>query len=117
MPDTSVKKVDAEHAPEGEMGQKYLVSGKKMSMRLWDESPDDYADEGPHSRPYETVGYVLEGRATLVIDESRVVLESGDSWTVPAGAEHHYEIEEPFQAVEATAPPARAHARDEGKEG
>ena len=38
-------------------------------------------------------------------------LEPGDSWLVPAGAEHSYRILEVFSAVEATAPPAQVHGR------
>lgn len=41
MPDTTVKKINAEYSPEGEMGQKYLASGKTLAMRLWqDEQPN-----------------------------------------------------------------------------
>jgi hypothetical protein len=32
---------------------------------------------------------------------------------VPKGAEHSYEILEPFTAVEATSPPAQVHGRDQ----
>jgi uncharacterized cupin superfamily protein len=35
------------------------------------------------------------------------VLEAGDSWLVPQGAEHTYAILETFTAIEATSPPAR----------
>lgn len=113
MADTTVKKVDADHAPTGAMGQRYLAAGKNLSMRMWEEDPGDAADKPAHSRPYETVGYVLEGRATLTLEGQTVTLESGDSWVVPAEAEHSYEVHETFKAVEATSPPARAHARDE----
>ena len=34
MPDTTIKKVEAASSPRGEMGQKYLVAGKRVSMRL-----------------------------------------------------------------------------------
>ena len=37
---------------------------------------------------------------------STVALAAGDSYCVPAGAEHTYRILETFTAVEATAPPA-----------
>ena len=40
-------------------------------------------------------------------------MKAGDSWLVPAGAMHQYTILEPFTAVEATAPPAEVHGRDE----
>ena len=39
MPDTTIKKVEAGSSPQGEMGQKYLVAGKRVSMRLWVEEP------------------------------------------------------------------------------
>jgi hypothetical protein len=34
MPDTTIKKVEAGSSPQGEMGQKYLVAGKRVLMRL-----------------------------------------------------------------------------------
>ena len=55
--DKSVKKVNSEHSPKGEMGQKYLAAGKAVSMRLWEkEEPGEPKPE--ESREYETVGYV-----------------------------------------------------------
>jgi quercetin dioxygenase-like cupin family protein len=112
MADTSVKKLDAAHSPKGEMGQKYLASGITVSMRLWEnEPPGD--PKPPSQRDYETVGYVIQGRAELHLEGQMVKLEPGDSWVVPKGATHSYQILEPFTAVEATSPPARVHERDE----
>ena len=113
MSDKSVKKVSADHSPQGVLGQTYLASGKKLSMRLWQEDAGEAEDKGPHTRGYETVGYVIAGRAVLHLEDQQVALEEGDSWVVPEGAEHTYEVTEHFKAVEATSPPARAHARDE----
>jgi len=115
MADASIKKVKAETSPVGDMGQRYLVSGKRLSMRLWVQEPDN-TDKEPSTRDYETIGFVLAGKAELNIEGQRVNLESGDSWLVPAGALHCYKILEPFTAVEATAPPAEVHARDEPAE-
>jgi quercetin dioxygenase-like cupin family protein len=56
---------------------------------------------------------VIEGRAELHLEGQKLLLEPGDSWTVTSDAEHSYTILEDFKAVEATAPPARARARDE----
>src|ERR671916_711834 len=113
MPDTSVKKVDSSNSPKGELGQKYLASGKTVSMRLWeDEQPNEA--KPPATRDYETVGYVIKGRAELHIEGQMVLLEPGDSWLVPKGASHTYNILESFTAVEATSPPAEVHGRDEG---
>ena len=112
MPDTSVKKVDSAYSPKGEMGQKYLASGKSLSMRLWE---DEQPGEGKPltQRDYETVGYVIKGRAELHLENQMVLLEPGSSWVVPKGASHTYKILEPFTAVEATSPPAQVHGRDE----
>lgn len=110
MPDSTVKKVSDKTAPTGEMGQTYLASGKHLSMRLWkNEAPQ--ADR-PGRRNYETVGYVIAGRAELTLDGQTISLAPGDSWLVPAQAEHSYRVIEPFTAVEATAPPAQMQGRD-----
>jgi quercetin dioxygenase-like cupin family protein len=108
--DTTVKKISSAHSPQGEMGQIYLASGISLAMRLWREQKEDAV--GPRRRPYETVGYVIAGRAELHIEGQVVTLEAGDSWVVPIHAEHHYKILEPFTAVEATHPPAHVHGRD-----
>lgn len=108
--DTSVTKVSSSHSPRGIMGQRYLASGTTIAMRMWDEGPGKGVQT---SRPYETVGYVVAGRALLHIEGQVVRLDPGDSWVVPKGALHSYEVLEHFTAVEATHPPAHAHARDE----
>jgi quercetin dioxygenase-like cupin family protein len=94
------------------MGQKYLVAGKRVSMRLWVLEPGAELKH-PTSRDYETVGYVISGRATLDLEGQSLNLKAGDSWLVPAGAAHQYRILETFTAVEATSPPAEVHSRDE----
>ena len=111
MADSSVTKVDAGTADQGPEGQRYLASGRSLSMRLWDGEPGGATKE-PVRRDYETVGYVIAGRAELDVEGQTVALEPGSSWVVPKGASHTYRILETFTAVEATAPPARAHHRD-----
>jgi quercetin dioxygenase-like cupin family protein len=112
MSDTTVQKVKSQYSPRGEMGQKYLAMGKTLAMRLWeDEPPGDI--KTTTRRAYETVGYVIRGRAELYLEGQKVLLEPGDSWTVPKDAAHAYKILEPFTAVEATHPPAAVHGRDD----
>lgn len=111
MSDTTIKKIDSAHSPSGEMGQKYLASGVSIAMRLWDTAQPEKEME-LHARDYETVGYVIQGRARLHSEGQTVMLEPGDSWVVPKGARHRYEILEPFTAVEATHPPAHVDDRD-----
>jgi quercetin dioxygenase-like cupin family protein len=112
MGDTSVQKVKSEYSPKGKMGQKYLASGVHVSMRLWEaEQPGE--SKLATARDYETVGYVISGRAELHLEGQMVLLEPGDSWVVPKGTSHSYRILEPFTAVEATSPPSAVHGRDE----
>ena len=83
-----------------------LVAGSAIALRLWrDEEPGQAKAET--TRPYETVGYVLAGRAELTVDGKAQMLSPGDSYLVPNGARHTYRILERFSAVEATSPPAQ----------
>ena len=110
--DTSVQKVSSESAPTGAMGQKYLACGVRMGMRLWvEDQPLPF--KPATQRDYETVGYVIAGRAELQLEGQTLILEVGDSWVVPKGALHSYSIPERFEALEVTSPPAQVHGRDE----
>ena len=101
-----IQKVSSRGTQTCPTGEVSLATGKAMAMRMWqDEEPQDKA---PHRSPYETIGYVIAGRAELTIDGEMVALEPGDSWLVPANAEHAYRIVETFTAVECTSPPALA---------
>jgi mannose-6-phosphate isomerase-like protein (cupin superfamily) len=111
MGDTTVTKIDSSHSPRGPQGEKYLASGLRVSMRLWEEEPDSGEREDV-VRDYEVVGFVLEGRAELHTEDQLVKLGPGDCYVVPRGARHHYRVLERLRAVEATAPPAIAHGRD-----
>lgn len=111
MSDTSVTRVTSSHSPAGQLGQKYLASGKSLSMRLWsDEEPGEPKPEV--EREYETVGYVIKGKAELHLEGQTLLLAAGDSWVVPKGAKHTYRVLETLTAVEATSPPAQVHDRD-----
>lgn len=110
MGDTTIMKVDSAHSPRGSMGQRHLAISKSMAMRLWEETPGD--EKAPTTRAYETIGYVISGRAELRSEGQLVKLNPGDSWVVPKGASHSYRILEAFKAVEVTHPPAEVHGRD-----
>jgi quercetin dioxygenase-like cupin family protein len=111
MADTTVTKIDSTSSPYGEMGQKYLASGVGLEMRLW-EAIEPGEPKPEIAREYETVGYVISGRAELRIEGQTVLLEPGNSWVVPKGSMHTYRVLEAFTAVEATHPPAHVHDRD-----
>ncbi len=112
MATSTVKKVNSADAPQGAMGQKYLASGKSVSMRLWQGEPAGESCPATE-RQYEVVGYVISGEAELNLAGQTIFLEPGDCWVVPAGARHSYHIRKEFTAIEATCPPAHVHARDE----
>ncbi len=106
-----VSKVGAADVQAGQMGQRNLAAGSRVGMRLWPaEEPTEGKPEA--AREYETVGYVITGRARLRAGDQALDLEPGDSWVVPAGLSHTYEILEAFTAVEATSPPAGQASRD-----
>ena len=95
--------VSSSETPPSAEGEVTLAAGAAMSMRLWrDEQPHD---KQPHRSPYETLGYVISGRAELTIEGQTASLKQGDSWLVPANAEHTYRVIESFTAVECTSPP------------
>ncbi len=111
-PSKSPTKVNVSSSPRGEMGQRYLAAGSQLSMRMWqDEEPNE--PKPATARDYETVGFVIKGRAELHLDGQVVALGPGDSWSVPAGTVHTYRILETFTAIEATSPPAQAQGRDQ----
>ncbi|GGK22999.1 cupin domain-containing protein [Salinarimonas ramus] len=110
MNDTTVKKVASAHSPRGENGLVYLASGKRMAMRMWREEPPR-DDKPAHKHEYEVLGFCIAGRAELEIEGQTLTLEPGDSWLVPADAEHTYRILETFTCVETTAPPFQVHDR------
>src|SRR6266536_6601559 len=91
MGDTSVQKVKSKYSPKGKMGQKYLASGIHVSMRLWEEEQPGEAKPAT-ARDYETVGYVISGRAELHLEGQMALLEPGDSWVVAKGASHFFFI-------------------------
>lgn len=106
----TIKIVSEKGSFEGPEGQIYLVAGRSVALRLWEEPPGERSARS--CRNHETVGFVLEGRAELEMDGQTVELRPGDSWLVPPGALHTYQVFEHFRAVEATSPPARRGAQD-----
>ena len=106
-----VSKVGAGGVQAGQMGEQNLAAGSRVAMRLWAaEEPTEGKPEA--AREYETVGYVITGRARLRAGDQTLDLGPGDSWVVPAGVSHTYEILEALTAVEATSPPASQAGRD-----
>ena len=98
--------VRGEHAERGARGEKLLVNGARLAMRLW-EREEAGVRKDEHSNPYEYVAYVVEGALRVTIDGHSFEVRRGDSYCVPAGAPYALEILEEATVVEATSPSDR----------
>lgn len=104
MDKNALHTVNVTEAVAGARGERHLVRGDSMGMRLWIE--DGPQEKPPARRDYETIGYLVDGRAEVEIEGRILRLEPGDSWVVPRGARHTYRIMQPLTALEVTSPPA-----------
>ncbi|HVF55156.1 MAG TPA: cupin domain-containing protein [Pyrinomonadaceae bacterium] len=98
--------VRGSQAASGERGEKLLVNGERMAMRLWEREPAG-TPKPEHSNPYEYVAYVVEGALRVTIDGHSFEARRGDSYCVPANAKYTLEILEEATVVEATSPSDR----------
>ena len=99
----STSNVNANNVTPDAEGAKHLAAGQHVSLRLWEnEQPGEPKPLSKSS--YETVGYVLKGRAELHLEGKVTPLTPGISYLVPKDASHTYKILETFSAVEATSP-------------
>ncbi|MGI9108160.1 MAG: cupin domain-containing protein [Pyrinomonadaceae bacterium] len=98
--------VRGDHATTGARGEKLLVNGERMALRLWEREPAGTA-KPEHSNAYEYVAYVIEGALRVTIDGHSFEVRRGDSYCVPTGAKYALEILEEATVVEATAPSDR----------
>ena len=98
--------VRGEYAPSGERGEKLLVNGERMALRLWErEAAGEKKPE--HSNPYEYVAFVIDGALRVTIDGHSFEVRRGDSYCVPANTKYSLEILEESTVVEATSPSDR----------
>jgi len=101
----SIEEIAKGKLPESDSVKEILASGENLGLRIW-RNEEPTADKETHSSDYETVGYVLKGKAELHIEGEVTELKEGDSYLVPKNTEHTYKILKTFTAVEATSPPA-----------
>ena len=98
--------VRGEHAPRGGRGEKLLVNGQQMAMRLWEH--EEVGIKMPdHSNPYEYVAYIVEGAMRITIDGHTFEVRRGDSYCVPANTAYSLEVLEKATVLEATSPSDR----------
>lgn len=93
-------------AARGARGEKLLVNGASMAMRLW-EREEAGTRKPEHTNAYEYVAYVLEGALRVTIEGHSFEVRRGDSYCVPPNTRYSLEILEEATVVEATAPSDR----------
>jgi len=86
-------------------GIDFLVgaTGERMMVTLMIFKKGQTAET--HSHPNEQSGYCFRGRFALTVDNETSIVGPGDSYVIPAGAPHSYEILEDSLAVEVFSPP------------
>lgn len=77
-------------------GKKSMVT--KMLYKTTDHVP-------MHAHPNEQSGYIVSGKYRLKFNEYDEILESGDSYTIPANIQHTLEILESGEVVDVFTPP------------
>lgn len=98
--------VRGEYAKTGEQGEKLLVNGQRMAMRLWEREPSGTTAD-THTNSYEYVAYIIEGAMRVTFDNHSFEVRKGDSYCVPADTPYSLEITERATVVEATSPSDR----------
>ena len=58
-----------------------------------------------HSHPNEQSGYVISGKYKITIDTNISILESGDSYSIPANIKHSLEVIIEGEVVDTFIPP------------
>lgn len=102
MPSENI--VRASEATDGSRGEKLLVAGEQVALRVWEHEPA--GETSPeHSNSYEYVAYVVSGslRVRVGAGEAEEV-GAGDSYVVPARTPYAFEVLEAATVVEAVAP-------------
>jgi quercetin dioxygenase-like cupin family protein len=82
--------------------QKTLVWGERMLMTEFLLTRGTTLPA--HSHTHEQTGYLVTGHITLSIGNERFDVKPGDSWNIPANAEHMAEIHEDSIAIEVFCP-------------
>ncbi len=94
------------HAQAGERGEKLLVNGEQMAMRLWEREAAG-TTKPDHKNAYEYVAYIIEGAIRVRVDGHSFEVRQGDSYCIPANTIYSLEVLEEATVVEATSPSDR----------
>src|ERR671931_2800147 len=104
MPTHAPHVVARDDAVDGRHGERLMARGRHVALCLWERDPAGERHVGPDERN-EHVAYVESGALIVTIaDDPPVEVHAGDSYVVPVGADHRFEVLEPTTVVEAVCP-------------
>lgn len=77
------------------IGKKTMVT--KMNYKLGDQVPF-------HSHPNEQSGYIISGKYKIIFQNSREILNVGDSYSIPENILHSWEVIEEGEVLDVFSP-------------
>ncbi|MGQ9629910.1 MAG: cupin domain-containing protein [bacterium] len=81
-----------------------FISGDRVMMAFFEFEPN--ATAARHKHPHEQIGYIVRGRARVVVGDEEKELEAGGIYVVPPNVEHYVVIgDEPALLLDAFSPP------------
>lgn len=84
-----------------------MARGSQIELRLWERDPAGERALAP-DETCEHVAYIQAGALIVSIgDDPPLEVHAGDSYVVPAGLSHRFEVLEPAVVVEAISPSGR----------
>lgn len=100
-----VKKADALKRVFKGVSLDSLAVGAKSMVTKMNYVKGNYATT--HSHPHEQCGYVISGRYNLTVETEpkiNVILTAGDSYAIPGGTPHSFEVIEGGEVVDVFTP-------------
>jgi quercetin dioxygenase-like cupin family protein len=108
MPTIAEHVVVRERTALGRHGERLMARARHVELRLWERDPAGTAVAEPDDERDHLV-YVQSGALIVTIAGGPPVeVHGGDSYVVPAGETHGFEVLEPTIVVEAIGPAGRS---------
>ncbi|MDE6778007.1 MAG: cupin domain-containing protein [Alistipes sp.] len=82
-----------------------LAVGEKSMVTKMNYKAGDFAST--HNHPHEQCGYVVSGRYRLIVEapcDIDTFLTAGDSYAIPGGVDHSFEVVEGGEVVDVFTP-------------
>lgn len=100
-----VKRSEALHRTFKGVSLDSLAVGERSMVTKMNYVRGNFADT--HSHPHEQCGYVVSGRYRLIVgapENTDVVLTAGDSYAIPGGVPHSFEVLDGGEVIDVFTP-------------